>query len=156
MWLSNTVFTVLIIARNLFHCGIPIMCYQFRSTSRVLTQTVCIMDPVSLSDKTCCRGACQNSDWSDNSKYKSRGFETLRDLTISRCTVTSSWITSLVLPLRSDVAVSRLANGSAAFIWKLRVHWLRDLRQRHTTRVIKTHLMQSSEWSVNSGTKQTE
>ena len=32
----------------------------------------------------CCRGACQISERSDNSKYKSRGFETLRGLTIRR------------------------------------------------------------------------
>ena len=32
----------------------------------------------------CCRGACQIAERSDNSKYKSRGFETLRDLTIRR------------------------------------------------------------------------
>ena len=32
----------------------------------------------------CCRSACQISERSDNSKYKSRGFETLRDLTIRR------------------------------------------------------------------------
>ena len=32
----------------------------------------------------CCRGACHISERSDNSKYKSRGFETLRDLTIRR------------------------------------------------------------------------
>ena len=29
----------------------------------------------------CCRSACEISEGSDNSKYKSRGFETLRDLT---------------------------------------------------------------------------
>ena len=32
----------------------------------------------------CCRSACQISDWSDNSKYKSCGLETSRDLTIRR------------------------------------------------------------------------
>ena len=32
----------------------------------------------------CCRSACHISERSDNSKYKSRGFETSRDLTI-RC-----------------------------------------------------------------------
>ena len=32
----------------------------------------------------CCRSACQFSERSDNSKYKSRGFETLRDLTERR------------------------------------------------------------------------
>ena len=32
----------------------------------------------------CCRSACQISERSDNSKYKSRGFETLRDLTKRR------------------------------------------------------------------------
>ena len=32
----------------------------------------------------CCRSACQISEWSDNSEYKSRGFETSRDLTIRR------------------------------------------------------------------------
>ena len=32
----------------------------------------------------CCRSACQISEQSDNSKYKSRGFETLRDLTERR------------------------------------------------------------------------
>ena len=32
----------------------------------------------------CCRSACQISERSDNSKYKSRSFETLRDLT-ERC-----------------------------------------------------------------------
>ena len=32
----------------------------------------------------CCRRACQISEQSDNSKYKSRGFETLRDLTERR------------------------------------------------------------------------
>ena len=32
----------------------------------------------------CCRSACQFSEGSDNSKYKSRGFETLRDLTERR------------------------------------------------------------------------
>ena len=32
----------------------------------------------------CCRSACQISERSDNSKYKSRGFETSRDLTIRR------------------------------------------------------------------------
>ena len=32
----------------------------------------------------CCRGACQISERSDNFEYKSRGFETLRDLTIRR------------------------------------------------------------------------
>ena len=34
-----------------------------------------------------------------------------------------------VLLLWSDAVVSWLATGSAAFIWKLRCHWLRDLRQ---------------------------
>ena len=32
----------------------------------------------------CCRSTCQISERSDNSKYKSRGFETLRDLTERR------------------------------------------------------------------------
>ena len=32
----------------------------------------------------CCRSACQIAERSDNSKYKSRGFETLRDLTKRR------------------------------------------------------------------------
>ena len=32
----------------------------------------------------CCRSACQISELSDNSKYKSRGFESLRDLTERR------------------------------------------------------------------------
>ena len=32
----------------------------------------------------CCRSACQISERSDNSKYKSRGFETLQDLTERR------------------------------------------------------------------------
>ena len=32
----------------------------------------------------CCRSACQISEQSDNYKYKSRGFETLRDLTERR------------------------------------------------------------------------
>ena len=32
----------------------------------------------------CCRSACQISERSDNSKYKSRSFETLRDLTERR------------------------------------------------------------------------
>ena len=32
----------------------------------------------------CCRSACEISERSDNSKYKSRGFETLRDLTERR------------------------------------------------------------------------
>ena len=32
----------------------------------------------------CCRSACQISERSDNSKYKSRGFETLRDITKRR------------------------------------------------------------------------
>ena len=32
----------------------------------------------------CCQSACQISERSDNSKYKSRGFETLRDLTKRR------------------------------------------------------------------------
>ena len=32
----------------------------------------------------CCRSACQISERSDNSKYKSRGFESLRDLTKRR------------------------------------------------------------------------
>ena len=32
----------------------------------------------------CCRSACQISERSDNSNYKSRGFETLRDLTERR------------------------------------------------------------------------
>ena len=32
----------------------------------------------------CCRSACKISERSDNSKYKSRGFETLRDLTERR------------------------------------------------------------------------
>ena len=32
----------------------------------------------------CCRSACQISERSDNSKYKSRGFGTLRDLTKRR------------------------------------------------------------------------
>ena len=32
----------------------------------------------------CCRVVCQTSEWSDNSKHKSHGFETLRDLIITR------------------------------------------------------------------------
>ena len=32
----------------------------------------------------CCRSACQISEWSDNSKYKSRDFKTLQDLTERR------------------------------------------------------------------------
>ena len=39
---------------------------------------------VSLWDLTGTSAACQISEWSDNFKYKSRGFETLRDLTIRR------------------------------------------------------------------------
>ena len=34
----------------------------------------------------CYRGACQISEWSDNSKYKSRGFETSQDLMIRHLT----------------------------------------------------------------------
>ena len=36
------------------------------------------------SRRQCCRGACQISERSDNSQYRSRGFETLRDLMIRR------------------------------------------------------------------------
>ena len=43
----------------------------------------------------CCRSACQISERSDNSKYKSRGFETLRDLTKRRLFV--YWDGALVL-----------------------------------------------------------
>ena len=38
--------------------------------------------------------------------------------------------------LQSDAVASRLANGSAAFIWKLGCHWLRGLRQRQIAVVI--------------------
>ena len=47
-----------------------------------------VLGPVSISNKTpyckICRYACQILERSDNSKYKSRGFETSRDLTIRR------------------------------------------------------------------------
>ena len=38
-----------------------------------------------------------------------------------------------VLQLQSDTAKSLLANGSAAFIWKLHCHWLKGLQQHHVT-----------------------
>ena len=38
-----------------------------------------------------------------------------------------------VLLLRRDADASMSANGSAAFIWKLRCHWVMCLRQRHVT-----------------------
>ena len=43
----------------------------------------------------CCRSACQISERSGNSKYKSRGFETLRDLTERR--LFGYWDGALVL-----------------------------------------------------------
>ena len=43
----------------------------------------------------------------------------------------------VLLLLRSDTVASLLANGSAAFIWKLHCHWLRDLPERHIT--VLTH-----------------
>ena len=45
----------------------------------------------------CCRSACQISERSDNSEYKSRGFETLRDLTERR--LFGYWEGTLVLIL---------------------------------------------------------
>ena len=39
-----------------------------------------------IDQQQCCQGACQISERSDKSKYKSRGFETLRDLMI-RCLI---------------------------------------------------------------------
>ena len=44
----------------------------------------------------CCRSACQISERSDNFKYKSRGFETLRDLTERR--LFGYWDGALVAP----------------------------------------------------------
>ena len=43
----------------------------------------------------------------------------------------------VLLLLRSDTVASLLANGSAAFIWKLHCHWLRGLPERHIT--VLTH-----------------
>ena len=51
-----------------------------------------------------CRGACQISERSDNSKYKSRGFETLRDLTIRR--LIGYWNGALLSPSSSRSACS--------------------------------------------------
>ena len=81
------------------NCGISqsqIACYIYGNQSTVSRK----QGPVSISEKTselsyrfeiwqahrqhCCRSACQISERSDNSKYKSRGFETLRDLTERR------------------------------------------------------------------------
>ena len=45
----------------------------------------------------CCRGACQISERSDNSKYKSRGFGTLRDLMVRR--LTGYWNRAQVFPV---------------------------------------------------------
>ena len=42
-----------------------------------------------------------------------------------------------VLPVWSDTVTSQLANGSAAFIWKLHHHWLRGFWQRHIAIEIK-------------------
>ena len=50
----------------------------------------------------CCRSACQISERSDNSKYKSRGFETLRDLTERR--LFGYWDGALDLFLRNQSA----------------------------------------------------
>ena len=75
----------------------------------------------------CCRSACQVSERSDNSKYKSRGFETLRDLTerrlfgywdgvqISRKRVFSYYCTRLVhgecrFAVSGDRIISRTTN----------------------------------------------
>ena len=52
----------------------------------------------------CCRSACQISERSDNSKYKSRGFETLRDLT-ERC-LFGYWDGALCLPTSHTVVAS--------------------------------------------------
>ena len=41
------------------------------------------------------------------------------------------WNQGHVLLLRCDAVASPLANGSAAFIWNLRCHWLFGSRQRH-------------------------
>ena len=46
------------------------------------------------------------------------------------------------LPLWFDAVASRLANGSAAFVWKLRCHWLRGIRQHQIALVIQTPVTQ--------------
>ena len=43
-----------------------------------------------------------------------------------------------VLLLRSDAVASRIANGSAAFNWKLRCHWVKGLQQRLVALVIQS------------------
>ena len=58
----------------------------------------------------CCRSACQISKRSDNSKYKSRGFETLRDLTERR--LFGYWDGTQVLP--------QCAATSYLFLWNNR------------------------------------
>ena len=59
----------------LFARNIPLHTYTGLSTIHMTAMTY---------TRQRCRGACQFPERSDNYKYKSRGFETLRDLTITR------------------------------------------------------------------------
>ena len=56
--------------------------------------------------------------------------------------------------MQSDAVASRLANGSAAFIWKLHCHWLRGLRQCQIVEVRQTPDFQNLDAALQAITKQ--
>ena len=75
----------------------------------------------------CCRSACQISKWSDNSKYKSRGFETWRDLTERRLfgywdgALGQHWpfLEPMLSSLRFRLRYHSHQSESLKFVWKL-------------------------------------
>ena len=96
----------------------------------------------------CCRSACQISERSDNSKYKSRGFETLRDLTKRR--LFAYWDGALILTVRvtkitADVLTSHRHRATRHHIWYVlypKYHITQHIRRVIITsmRPEKTHL----------------
>ena len=97
----------------------------------------------------CCRSACQISERSDNSKYKSRGFETLRDLTERR--LFGYWDGAQVfckagLKL-THLHLNKMATIVAEYIFKCNAfHWIKMIKFR-----FKFHwnFLTGVQWTIN-------
>ena len=91
----------------------------------------------------CCRSACQISERSDNSKYKSRGFETLRDLTERR--LFGYWDGALIPCITMVLTIMVLTH--------MQDEWLpvfhSAVKCLHLRQLPMTHLMTLSDWTMS-------
>ena len=110
----------------------------------------------------CCQGACQISERSNNFKYKSRGFETSRDLTIRRLIgYWNIWTATTLLPFGENGCFHVRVMWqwfTSRDVCSSILHWLCPLQRRHnehrmTSKITSLTIVYST---VYSGINQTK